>query len=295
MAPPLTARTVPNAAAATAPDDKSLPARLLGPGLAGLAAVALLLQVEACVKRRTGATLELLTFAIVFGSALVTSVVGFAFSALAGAGLMQLYAQPSQAVEIMVVCSISIQLYCVVAMWRSIQWRLLLRFLLGGALALPAGVWLLSRVPYAAFATGLGAFLLVYGAFRLWRKPTRTWSGSVWVDMLVGALGGITGGLAAFPSAFLTIWCGMRGWDKTVQRGVTQPYILFMQLMTLLAMRATHIEVGFDAAAFGYVVAVLFAAHVGIAVFRSLGNRQFAWLVNALLMVSGAVMVVRVL
>ncbi len=36
----------------------------------------------------------------------------------------------------------------------------------------------------------------------------------------------ITGGLAGFPGAFVTIWCGLKGWDKAHQRGVYQPFIL---------------------------------------------------------------------
>jgi uncharacterized membrane protein YfcA len=274
---------------------RSLPVSRLGAGLAALAAVALLMQLEACLQRRSGATIALATFAIVFGAALVSSVVGFAFSALAGAGLMHLYAQPSQAVQIMAVCSVSIQLYCVVAMWNSIQWRRLVPFLAGGVPVAPVGVWLLSRVSYGAFAIGLGSFLVGYGAFMLWRRPSRAWKGSPWIDVLVGALGGITGGLAAFPGAFVSIWCGMRGWNKEAQRGVVQPYILLMQLVTLLAMRTTHVASHFDAASIEYLVAAVFAAHLGVAVFRTLGNTQFAWLVNALLMVSGSAMVLRAL
>ena len=68
----------------------------------------------------------------------------------------------------------------------------------------------------------------------------RTWAGSWWIDVCVGALGGITGGLAAFPGAFVTIWCSVRGWDKSVQRAVTQPFILAMQLITLATMQAQH-------------------------------------------------------
>jgi uncharacterized protein len=290
---PITPLTARHAIGATS--GKPLSARLLGSGLAALAAVALMIQVEAWVQRRTGSAVALLTFAIVFGAALVSSVVGFAFSALAGAGLMHLYAQPSEAVEIMAVCSISIQLYCIVAIWRSVQWRRLVPFLIGGVPCAPVGVWLLSRISYGAFAVGLGAFLVCYGAFMLWRRPTRAIQGFQWLDVAVGALGGITGGLAAFPGAFVSIWCAMRGWDKTAQRGVTQPYIFLMQVVTVFVMHATHVAVHFEPASIGYLLAAVFAAHIGVSVFRRLGNRQFTWLVNGMLMVSGAVMVLRAL
>lgn len=51
-----------------------------------------------------------------------------------------------------------------------------------------------------------------------------------------GFVGGITGGLAGFPGAFVTIWCDWRGWDKRRQRGVYQPFILAMQSFTLAAI-----------------------------------------------------------
>jgi uncharacterized membrane protein YfcA len=266
---------------------------LLGPTLGTLALASFAVQILHLLQHRDESATALLTLAVVFSAALVSSVVGFAFSALAGAGLMRLYDHPAEAVEIMVLCSIAIQLYCVFAIRHSIQWRRLLPFLVGGAACVPAGVWLLSRVSYDAFTIGLGVFLTGYGAVMLWRPQGRTWAGSWWIDFCVGALGGVTGGLAAFPGAFVTMWCSVRGWDKSVQRAVTQPFILAMQLMTLGTMHAQHLAVHIDSIRIEGMLAALFAAFVGMRVFRSLSNRQFAWLLNGLLMVSGALMILR--
>jgi len=41
------------------------------------------------------------------------------------------------------------------------------------------------------------------------------------------------------------------------------------------------------------MIAALFAAFIGMRVFRSLSNRHFTGLLNALLMVSGALMLLR--
>jgi hypothetical protein len=267
--------------------------RLLGPSLGLLALASFAIQVAHLLQHRPGSATALLTLAVVFGAAFVSSVVGFAFSALAGAGLMHLYDRPSQVVEILVLCSIAIQLYCVIAIRRSIEWRRLLPFLIGGATCVPVGVWLLSEVSYRGFALGLGAFLTGYGAVMLWRPQRHTWAGSRWIDFCVGALGGITGGLAAFPGAFVTIWCSMRGWDKSDQRAVTQPFILAMQLLTLVTMHAQHLAVHLDSVRTEAMLAALFAAFIGMRVFRSLSNRQFTWVLNTLLMVSGALMILR--
>jgi len=267
--------------------------RLIGPGFAVLALASLAVQTQHLLQHRAGSATALLTLAIVFAAALVSSVVGFAFSALAGAGLLHLYDHPSEAVGIMVLCSTAIQLYCVIAMRRAIEWRRLLPFLVGGAPFVPLGVWLLSALPYRWFAIGLGAFLTGYGAFVSWRGQSRARANSWWIDPCIGALGGITGGLAAFPGAFVTVWCAMRGWDKSVQRGVTQPYILAMQLMTLATMRAQHVAVHIGSLQIEGMLVALFAAFLGMKLFRSLSNRQFAWMLNSLLMVSGVLMIVR--
>jgi uncharacterized membrane protein YfcA len=282
-------------AAITVPRAASSPrlSHLIGPGLAVLALAAVAVQMQHVLQHRAGSATALLTLVIVFGAALVSSVVGFAFSALAGAALLHLYRQPAEAVEIMVLCSIAIQFYCVVAVRRSIQWRLLLPFLVGGAATVPLGVWLLSRMPGGWFALGLGAFLIAYGALMAWRRPQRIQARAWWLDLGVGALGGITGGLAAFPGAFVSIWCSMQGWDKSVQRAVTQPFILAMQLITLAAMHAQHVALHFDPLRVESMFVALFAAFLGMKLFRSLSNRQFTWVLNTLLMVSGALMIVR--
>lgn len=76
---------------------------------------------------------------------------------------------------------------------------------------------------------GMGVGLVCYGLYMLMRRPARLGSGpSPTADALAGALGGLTGPLAAFPGAGVTIWCSMRGWDKVGQRAVYQPYILLM-------------------------------------------------------------------
>ncbi|HZW72303.1 MAG TPA: sulfite exporter TauE/SafE family protein, partial [Caldimonas sp.] len=197
-------RTVPSLAGVATPATGSLHrlSPLIGPGLAVLAIASVAVQAQHLLDHRAGSTTALVTLVIVFAAALVSSVVGFAFSALAGAGLLHLYDQPAEAVQVLVLCSIAIQLYCVIAMRRSIQWRLLLPFVVGGGAFVPLGVWLLSALPGGCFTMGLGVFLIGYGALMAWRRPNRVFAGAWWLDFAVGALGGITAGLAAFPGAF---------------------------------------------------------------------------------------------
>ena len=224
---------------------------------------------------------------VVFAAALVSSIAGFAFSALAGAALLRLLEDPLRTVTVIVTCSIAIQAYSVWSLRRAIEWRKLWPFLAGGALTVPLGVWLLARLPPHLFALGLGTFLVVYGMYLLLRRNAPLLRPTLRSDVLAGALGGVAGGLAGFPGSFVTIWCAMRGWPKERQRGVYQPYILLMQLEALLCLRvASPGAVTAEMLAL-YVPVALAAAYVGLAFFRSMTDRQFNKAVYLLLIVSG--------
>jgi uncharacterized membrane protein YfcA len=106
-----------------------------------------------------------------------------------------------------------------------------------------------------------------------------------------GFLGGLTGGLAGFPGAFVTIWCGLKGWSKVRRRGVYQPFILAMQPVTLLTiylmLLSSVASTQSDLGALAFVPAALLGAWLGLRVFKRLSDRQFDLAVNALLMLSG--------
>src|SRR5262249_2119586 len=142
--------------------------------------------------------------AIVFAAAALSSIAGFAFSALCGALLFHIMA-PVNAVQLMIVCSIAIQTLSVVALRNAIDWSLLRRFLLGGVVGLPLGIYLLLHLDAAVYKAALGGFLVAYGAYMLARPAATVRWRSASIDLSAGFLGGITGGFAGFPGAFVTI------------------------------------------------------------------------------------------
>jgi len=227
----------------------------------------------------------------VFAASTVSSIAGFAFSALCGAMLFHLMESPVHAVHAMILCSIAIQMLSVAALWRAIDWKSLGVFLVGGFLGVPAGVYLLLHLPTGTYRVVIGSMLIVYGAYLLLRWPVRALRLGPVPDGCAGFLGGITGGLAGFPGAFVTIWCGLKGWDKSRQRGVYQPFILGMQPVTLLAIYlmqpSSAVQSQLDWKAFALVPAALLGAWFGLRIFKRLSDRQFEIVVNALLIVSG--------
>lgn len=220
----------------------------------------------------------------------VSSIAGFAFSAVCGAMLFHLSGDTVQIVQIMIVCSIANQTAMVWSLRRSVRWRELAIFLIGGVFGLPVGIAVLLKLDRHVYTHVLGAFLVIYGCYMLVRKPLVIAHQKTAFDVLAGFLGGITGGAAGFPGAFVTIWCGFKGWNKERQRAMFQPFILIMQvaaLTTISLLRHSAGKVGFDPADLLCVPAALLGTAVGMTLYKRLSDNHFARAVNLLMIVSG--------
>jgi uncharacterized protein len=228
--------------------------------------------------------------AAIFAAALVSSIAGFAFSAICGAMLFHLDPDQVEVVQIMLVCSIGIQALAVWALWRKVDWRALWPFLIGGVAGLPAGIALLLRSDHGVYTRLMGGLLVLYGAYMIFRRPIVLRRQGPLRDAVAGFLGGITGGAAAFPGAPVTIWCATKGLDRDGQRAIYQPFILIMQIVALAAIHAVR-RGGWEGAqhlsVFGYLPAALLGAACGLAFYRRLDDRQFLVAVNILLIAAG--------
>jgi len=148
-------------------------------------------------------------------------------------------------------------------------------------------------MPRKAAVFSIGVALSVYGAYMLMARPLLIRKGGTLATIAVGALGGLTGPLAAFPGAFVTIWCGMQGWDKVTQRSIYQPYILIVQVLTLAALIAVSRRARLDAELLTYALPGVAGAVVGLRIFHRLTDLQFQRLVNVALIVSGVALALK--
>jgi uncharacterized membrane protein YfcA len=121
-------------------------------------------------------------------------------------------------------------------------------------------------------------------------RPVTFTRGGIRADAAIGFAGGVTGGLAAFPGAFVTVWVGMKGWDKRRQRSVFQPYILIMQILALALMSWHRVEDSsvMDFRLLTLVPVALVGTWFGLAMFERLSDKNFMRVVNVLLLASGA-------
>ena len=263
--------------------------------LLGMSVGALLIYALA-LKQLHAPSISTLAMMAVFFAALVSSIAGFAFSAICGAMLFHLLDEPVQAVQIMMVCSVGGQALMVWHLRQNIDWRALAPFALGAAIGLPFGICILLHTPASAFSPIIGALIVLYATVMILRRPMVVSRQRAGFDALAGVLGGVTGGMAAFPGAFVTVWCGLKGWSKEQQRGVYQPFILLVQIAAIALIAVPGLGLAhdrsFDFAGIEYLPAMFGGCVFGMGVFRNLNDRQFAFGVNTLLLVSGAALII---
>ncbi len=101
----------------------------------------------------------------------LSSIAGFAFSAICGVMLLQLMADPVQAVQIMMVCGIAIQSLSVVLLRRDIDWRTVPVPVASGIPGLPFGLWLLLHLGLTGAREAIGGLLTAYAVYALLRRP----------------------------------------------------------------------------------------------------------------------------
>ena len=231
------------------------------------------------------------TLLSILAGSLVAGLAGFAFSATAGALLFH-WLPPLEAVPLLLACSITTQLLSIASLWHTMQWRQCVPYLAGGFVGIPVGAHLLEGLSPHIFAAGFGMFLVCYSAYMLTRPNLAVRGGGRFAEIAAGFAGGITGGATAFPGAIPTIWCNLRGLPKGEQRGIVQPFILLMQIATLVYFSKLGILASGTWKNYFWCVPVVIAGTwIGLRFFNRIDEVKFRRVVLFFLLVSGATLV----
>jgi len=238
--------------------------------------------------------LQLLVFlAAAFAASLIAGLVGFAFALIAAGPWLHVLA-PAQVTTLIVAFGLVVQGWMVWKLRAAIRPRRLLPFVAGGAIGVPLGVALLHWLSAGQLRVGTGIFLIAYALYGLLRPtlPQFKQSGAA-ADASVGVANGILGGATGFAGIVVTIWSGLRGWPKDEQRAVFQPTGVATFVMIALWLGGTGM-VATDTILL-FVVglpAVLAGTWAGFTLYDRLDETGFRKLVLAMLLVSGASLVV---
>lgn len=238
-----------------------------------------------------------LLIATVAGGALLgglaSGLAGFAFAATT-LGIYAHVVSSALISPLIVGCSLAVQLQIMPMLWRSLDWRTALPFVVGGVAGVPVGVWLLSQMSADTFRLFAGIVLIVYASTTLIarRMPTVRIENRG-IDAAVGWAGGVLGGFAGLSGVVPTIWCSMRRWPKDRQRSVFQLFNTAMHVATLTG----YASAGRLTAEVGQLVLVALPAAwlggwIGFRVYRRIDDQVFARILLILLGLSGVTMVV---
>jgi uncharacterized membrane protein YfcA len=230
---------------------------------------------------------DLALIATAFAASLASGLAGFAFALVANGAFLQIL-PPTTAVPVVLAGSLIAQLFSVFALREAVSWPRLWPFLLGGMIGIPLGAWALLAIDPTAFKIVVGLFLVAYSVYALLAHPPQIRGGGRLADGAIGWVGGVMGGLAALSGAVPTVWCQLRGWSKTEQRGVYQPYIVVMQALGLAALSAGG---AIDRATLPVMAltlpAILIGTFAGLRLYARVNDRQFRLIVLLLLLASG--------
>jgi len=236
-------------------------------------------------------TVAVLVFGAFVGG-FVSGLAGFG-TALIALGVWLNVLPPAVAGTLVIICSVVSQSTALPSLWRTIDFRLVWPFLIGGLAGVPIGTLLIARVDAGAFRLGVGGLLLVFPvALYFNRRPLATRAGGRFADGAVGLAGGMLGGLAGLSGPPPILWASVRGWGKDERRGVFQTFNWTILTASLCARAASGLVTGevlwLSLLAFpGTVI----GAWLGARVYGRLSDRHFGEVVLALLFLSGVTLV----
>jgi uncharacterized membrane protein YfcA len=219
----------------------------------------------------------------------VSGLAGFG-TALMALGIWLYVLPPSTAVPLVLICSIVAQTSTMPSFWRSIDFRLVWPFLIGGLAGVPLGIMLIVHADPGVFKLSFGVLLLVFPAALYFnRAPVAVSFGGRVADAIVGFAGGILGGLAGLSGPLPILWASVRGWEKDERRGVFQTFNWTILTASLCLQAGTGLvtrEVVWLALL--ALPATIFGAWFGARTYHALSDRNFRDVVLGLLFLSGA-------
>jgi uncharacterized membrane protein YfcA len=218
----------------------------------------------------------------------VSGLAGFG-TALMALGIWLYVLPPALAVPLVLICSVIAQTSTLPSIWKTIDFRLVWPFLIGGLAGVPLGTLLIAHADPKVFKLTIGVFLLVFpAALYFQRKPMAFRFGGKWADGAIGFAGGILGGLAGLSGPLPILWASVRGWGKAQRRGIFQTF----NWTVLAAALGVQIATGLVKTDVIWLVLCAFpgtlvGAWLGTRLYHALSDRNFTDVVLALLVLSG--------
>lgn len=227
----------------------------------------------------------------------IFGIAGFAFGVIASLFLHHGFVA-TDVIFIVVAGALVLNLGLLPRFWSEIDFRKSLPFLAGATVGLPIGLTLLSWLEPRLIRSFIGLLLIGYCLFALRqhsREPLRfSAGGGRAADLSIGMAGGVVGGVSGLGPLLPGIWYGLRGMSKTEQRGLMQPFGLYVQGVMVAWFLATGTVSSSAVQSVAVATPVmLVAAWLGLRVFDGLSTVRFQRIVIAAALVGSAFLLAR--
>src|ERR1700744_2237795 len=222
----------------------------------------------------------------------VSGLAGFG-TALMALGIWLYVVKPDVAVQLVLICSIIAQTWTLPSIWRSIDFKMITSFIVGGLAGVPIGTVLVAYADPHLFKLAVGIFLLIFpAALDFQRQPMALSIGGKAADTGIGFVGGVLGGLAGLSGPIPILWASVRGFGKDERRGLFQTFnwtiltaAFVVQAGSGLVTRATMWL------ALMVLPATIGGAWLGTRTYHALSDGNFRDVVLGLLFISGVTLV----
>lgn len=238
-----------------------------------------------------GMTLGLFLFATFLGG-FTSGLTGFA-AGLVVSGVWLQILTPLQTAVLIAAYGIVNQAYGVWKVRHALQWRRILPFVIGGAVGVPIGAYLVTFLNPAHLRIGVGVLLIAYSTYNLARPTFTPITSSPALDGGIGVLNGLLGGLTGLGGVISTIWVQLGGGAKDAQRAIFQPVLFLTMTMATLTFAASGHLFNIDILKLFLMglPALLLGLWLGVRLYGRLDDAAFRKAILILLLISGVSLV----
>jgi uncharacterized protein len=169
-----------------------------------------------------------------FLGGVTTGLSGFAMG-LVVSGIWLHLITPSQNALLIVLCGIVTQGLGMCRVRHTISWKAVVPYIGGSAVGVAIGTVLLTTVDQNIVRLTIGVLLIIFSIYSLVRPKIATPSGGTRVEIGVGLVNGVIGGLTGLGGIAMTVWSQLRGGNKDTQRAVFQPVMFATFLISAIS------------------------------------------------------------
>lgn len=220
-------------------------------------------------------------------------LLGFGAGLIAVGSLALVLPDVRDVVVLLLLVSLPAELLVVTTSLREIRWRGVALLMVGIAIGIPIGGWMLGWGDPGLLLRALGLVLLAVGGVFLVSPATRSRPWPDWVSPPVGLVSGLLTGLFGTGGPPLVLYYQLAGIDKAAFRGNLMAIFLFMSLVRLPSYAGLGLITAERVTSSLLVLpAVLTGAWLGHRLQLRIDERTFRRMVSIALLVLGVLLIV---